>query len=152
MFRRPPKSTRTDTRCPYTTLFRSLDRDRPVPHTAKRISGARIVAEEDRAALGRKIVSREPILAHQHGIQRYGSYVADEPAEEPGDLRIGRLIVARGRFDRPSIAEPIDLDDIGHDPARSEEHPSEIQSLMRKSSDVVCLQRKKQNKQSIPNI
>src|SRR3546814_9996357 len=60
-----------------------LDRDRPFPHTAKRISGARIVAEEDRAALGRKIVSREPILAHQHGIQRYGSYVADEPAEEP---------------------------------------------------------------------
>src|SRR3546814_15989794 len=36
-----------------------LDRDRPFPHTAKRISGARIVAEEDRAALGRKIVSRE---------------------------------------------------------------------------------------------
>src|SRR3546814_12318847 len=25
MIRRPPKSTRTDTRCPYTTLFRSLD-------------------------------------------------------------------------------------------------------------------------------
>src|SRR3546814_14985573 len=25
MRRRPPRSTRTDTRCPYTTLFRSLD-------------------------------------------------------------------------------------------------------------------------------
>src|SRR3546814_4253349 len=110
MIRRPPTSTRTDTPFPNTTLVRSLvgrphdaghlDRDRPFPHTAKRISGARIVAEEDRAALGRKIVSREPILAHQHGIQRYGSYVADEPAEEPGGLRIGRLIVPRGRFDQ----------------------------------------------------
>src|SRR3546814_3524112 len=28
--RRPPRSTRTDTRCPYTTLFRSFDAFRPV--------------------------------------------------------------------------------------------------------------------------
>src|SRR3546814_17219682 len=32
MIRRPPRSTRTDTLFPYTTLFRSLDRSRP-PHT-----------------------------------------------------------------------------------------------------------------------
>src|SRR3546814_13661122 len=29
MIRRRPRSTRTDTRCPYTTLFRSRDDDRP---------------------------------------------------------------------------------------------------------------------------
>src|SRR3546814_1292871 len=28
MIRRPPRSTRTDTLCPYTTLFRSIDRPR----------------------------------------------------------------------------------------------------------------------------
>src|SRR3546814_8026690 len=115
MFRRPPKSTRTDTRCPYTTLFRSLDRDRPFPHTAKRISGARIVAEEDRAALGRKIVSREPLLPHQHGIQRYGSYVADEPADESVDFRTCTRLVQRGAFDPQRLAEPNALYDIRHD-------------------------------------
>src|SRR3546814_3938819 len=29
MIRRPPRSTRTDTLFPYTTLFRSIDRERP---------------------------------------------------------------------------------------------------------------------------
>src|SRR3546814_11458511 len=32
MIRRPPRSTRTDTLFPYTTLFRSLDRGVPFPH------------------------------------------------------------------------------------------------------------------------
>src|SRR3546814_17684659 len=36
MIRRPPRSTRTDTLFPYTTLFRSL---RYVPLTAKRVTG-----------------------------------------------------------------------------------------------------------------
>src|SRR3546814_18584436 len=31
MIRRPPRSTRTDTRFPYTTLFRSIPNDRPNP-------------------------------------------------------------------------------------------------------------------------
>src|SRR3546814_11670108 len=31
MIRRPPRSTRTDTLCPYTTLFRSETGDRPDP-------------------------------------------------------------------------------------------------------------------------
>src|SRR3546814_17499599 len=34
MIRRPPRSTRTDTLCPYTTLFRSHDAQRPGPHRA----------------------------------------------------------------------------------------------------------------------
>src|SRR3546814_13408977 len=32
MIRRPPRSTRTDTLFPYTTLFRSLPRQRPAAH------------------------------------------------------------------------------------------------------------------------
>src|SRR3546814_13212420 len=31
MIRRPPRSTRTDTRCPYTTLFRSRERQGAAP-------------------------------------------------------------------------------------------------------------------------
>src|SRR3546814_1039231 len=83
MIRRPPRSTRTDTRFPYTTLFRS------------RLQGS------------------------QH------------PAPEPD----------RERQDRPEphhryqVALPA--------PARSEEHTSELQSLMRISYAVFCLKKKK---------
>src|SRR3546814_3801844 len=36
MIRRPPRSTRTDTLFPYTTLFRSHDRARPWPASGRR--------------------------------------------------------------------------------------------------------------------
>src|SRR3546814_14928519 len=35
MIRRPPRSTRTGTLCPYTTLFRSLSGERPMPDDVK---------------------------------------------------------------------------------------------------------------------
>src|SRR3546814_18862935 len=38
MKRRPPRSTRNDTRCPYTTLFRSLLREKSVTKTAERLN------------------------------------------------------------------------------------------------------------------
>src|SRR3546814_5489677 len=44
MIRRPPRSTRTDTRCPYTTLFRSERIDR---HVAQRIEAAERDHSED---------------------------------------------------------------------------------------------------------
>src|SRR3546814_7110909 len=83
MTRRPRRATRTDTLCPYTTLFRSLERTVRRPHHAgdlnrhgpfadigERIGAARIVAEELAAALGREIIGFEPVLAHQHRIER----------------------------------------------------------------------------------
>src|SRR3546814_2112838 len=90
MIRRPPRSTRTDTLFPYTTLFRS------------------------------------PILRHH---RRCGP-------------RGGRSGVAVRGF----------LGDRGHPPLlsdwgrRSEEHTSELQSLMRISYAVFCLKKKKNNK------
>src|SRR3546814_6231978 len=39
-----------------------------------------------------------------------------------------------------------DAAEIGHQPARSEEHTSELQSLMRNSYAVFCLKKKKNNK------
>src|SRR3546814_15131202 len=41
MIRRPPRSTRTDTLFPYTTLFRSVDQDHPVALLAQRLAGLR---------------------------------------------------------------------------------------------------------------
>src|SRR3546814_4544572 len=84
MIRRPPRSTRTDTLFPYTTLFRSL----------------------------------APVLENGH------------PLVLVGDGDVGGVIGIH-------CAEERGL-------ARSEEHTSELQSLMRISYAVFCLKKKKQ--------
>src|SRR3546814_2348703 len=105
MIRRPPRSTRTDTLFPYTTLFRSL---RDNPHGL--VLGPREFGHF-RAAL------RTP-----------DSKVHIAPAE----------FVARTR----------DLL-AGAAPQRSEEHTSELQSLMRISYAVFCLKQKENIKHNI---
>src|SRR3546814_7178591 len=89
MIRRPPRSTRTDTRFPYTTLFRSH------------------VAEAGGAA------------KHQPG-----AFV------QVRRLHVGRTVLGYRRC----------RDLRGH--RRSEEHTSELQSLMRISYAVSCLKKK----------
>src|SRR3546814_1360675 len=104
MIRRPPRSTRTDTLFPYTTLFRSS------PHAF--------------ALLGAKEPPSQP---HQR---------ADRAGVE--DAEQGTLVRARRKDDRP---------DEAHQERRSEEHTSELQSLMRISYAVFCLKKKtNQNK------
>src|SRR3546814_1878198 len=104
MIRRPPRSTRTDTLFPYTTLFRSKPRDcRP----------------------------------------RNGS--AGKPTQKPRDLtgpirRGSGLFLARP----PSCAARCLLPRRNSGcKNRSEEHTSELQSLMRISYAVFCLKQKK---------
>src|SRR3546814_4122836 len=87
MIRRPPRSTRTDTLFPYTTLFRS-------PGTAQ----------------------------HQH---RAGDGIPDRPQIDVRDLAL------EGVGDAGIVGQ------------RSEEHTSELQSLMRISYAVFCLKKKK---------
>src|SRR3546814_10313579 len=99
MTRRPPRSTRTDTLFPYTTLFRSI-----AVHP--------LLADDDRAGDMRAEQPREALLRVQVG---------------DGD-KVTRLLLHHlmGR----QVAE------------RSEEHTSELQSLMRISYAVFCLQKK----------
>src|SRR3546814_4381029 len=97
MIRRPPRSTRTDTLFPYTTLFRS----RPVPAPCRRAGG---VLQQIRR--GRECDDRWPRRASS----------PDEAARSAGG----------GGPPRP----------------RSEEHTSELQSLMRISYAVFCLKKK----------
>src|SRR3546814_9103194 len=96
MIRRPPRSTRTDTLFPYTTLFRSL-----VPrHISRHI--------------------------RKEGQPRTNS---------------SKIMPASHQYLRKRWCE-----------ARSEEHTSELQSLMRISYAVFCLQKKKQkSRKSISN-
>src|SRR3546814_9196021 len=101
--RRPPRSTRTDTLFPYTTLFRS---EREVG-----------IEKADDAA----------VLAH-------------DTAEEQLRLALQRL---------PQVA--VEVRRIGSRVPRSEEHTSELQSLMRSSYAVFCSKKKKHIKEQSTN-
>src|SRR3546814_5047025 len=108
--RRPPRSTRTDTLFPYTTLFR--------PQAVRRAD-----PRLDRAASAEAEVLVTPRPA-QGGALR--------PDERRGD-RAGVLAASLGIDERRFAL-------------RSEEHTSELQSLMRISYAVFCLKKKKPNK------
>src|SRR3546814_1356154 len=102
MIRRPPRSTRTDTLFPYTTLFRSgvffyLGQEGRL-NAVTRQCGEFVVAKVQGAGAGHVVV-------------------------EHVSAKVGRVI------------------------GRSEEHTSELQSLMRISYAVFCLKKKKNHKQ-----
>src|SRR3546814_3076725 len=96
MIRRPPRSTRTDTLFPYTTLFRSVDR---------------------RSCLAEKLPAWHGVA--DAGVRRFTAFCSAR-----------RRTGGHGR--RPG--------------ARSEEHTSELQSLMRISYAVFCLKKKTTSK------
>src|SRR3546814_3457160 len=106
MRRRPPRSTRTDTLFPYTTLFRS----------AGELGQDRGIDDED--------VELAPALRDGRG--------------EAGDP------VGLDEIDRRDRRRTASLEDLFLD-ARSEEHTSELQSLMRISYAVFCLKKKTQH-------
>src|SRR3546814_8404608 len=108
MILRPPRSTRTDTLFPYTTLFRSRvtwqRRHRREEEAIRERSGA------DAATLGR------PTFA--------GPRLQRQPLVDESVLRALESAAGSG-------------------PRRSEEHTSELQSLMRISYAVFCLNKNK---------
>src|SRR3546814_9392935 len=109
MIRRPPRSTRTDTLFPYTTLFRSPIVWHRVPAAAERRTWA----------------------------------VRAPAASSPGPPR-QRLLLRRGFPCRPP--PPPGPRSAPRKRGRSEEHTSELQSLMRISYAVFCLNKKKRIK------
>src|SRR3546814_8757346 len=112
MIRRPPRSTRTDTLFPYTTLFRS--------DGLARVAEEPVVADADLGVLQ---------ICHRETEAGTHVAVAVQRAERAGHGRIAFEIRKRHRH-----AEV---------PGRSEEHTSELQSLMRISYAVFCLKNKK---------
>src|SRR3546814_14832024 len=95
MIRRPPRSTRTDTLFPYTTLFRSPD-----------------------DSLGQVLASAVRVLAAKAQAGQ-----APKPFGRNSGVTVTDVAIACT--------------------ARSEEHTSELQSLMRISYAVFCLKKKK---------
>src|SRR3546814_4962367 len=108
MVRRPPRSTRTDTLFPYTTLFRSQAGD------------ARMEDKEN---------VEDGADGHPAPRERLTGAV----------LRCARLLVV---VRHPETYHRID-DQENDEDKRSEEHTSELQSLMRISYAVFCLKKKR---------
>src|SRR3546814_10557730 len=122
MIRRPPRSTRTDTLFPYTTLFRS----------------ARVPLDE-LGTFREELIRKEadqllPVFPCQVGPPKRAS---------PDEVRV---VLPHD----PSHPEVVRRDRavgvLAHDDERSEEHTSELQSLMRISYAVFCLKKKKKQK------
>src|SRR3546814_7242792 len=114
MYRRPPRSTRTATLFPDTTLFRShRDRGGSAPRHPDVVRGS---------------VPRDPRVPR-----------AARPPDA-GAHRGPHAGFARRARVREHAADPR---------ARSEEHTSELQSLMRISYAVFCLKKKKQTHNNI---
>src|SRR3546814_3727265 len=102
MIRRPPRSTRTDTLFPYTTLFRAVG------------------VQAERAVFGVDLAFIDA-LDRVLGFQAMADQVLDRADLQP--------VLAGEHFQ-----------------LRSEEHTSELQSLMRISYAVFCLKKKNTNK------
>src|SRR3546814_6014175 len=105
MIRRPPRSTRTATLFPYTTLFLSIELD-IARHQELGVDGL----ESRLGQVLRNLISNAVSFSPPRGLIRL------DAARDGDDVRV-----------------------------RSEEHTSELQSLMRISYAVFCL--KKKNKQ-----
>src|SRR3546814_3401986 len=101
MIRRPPRSTRTDTLFPYTTLFRSI----------------------------RNPATQEPESV-DWSQARYDNYAV---------LAVDVVPAPPGRRTTMTLRA---ITDLGVEIDRSEEHTSELQSLMRISYAVFCLKKK----------
>src|SRR3546814_3929812 len=111
MIRRPPRSTRTDTLFPYTTLCRSI------PAAARSRTDNRQFltrAEADLSLFDGRFNQTFGVGYVYHRRRSIGPDIGATPAE-------------------PSLFR------------RSEEHTSELQSLMRISYAVFCLEKKKKN-------
>src|SRR3546814_1509791 len=110
MIRRPPRSTRTDTLVPYTTLFLSISTGNGLPGPVDGINS----------------------LAMAAGV------VPGAVLEGITNMCTAAL---QGRFGQLGIPATFSFRPEGTH--RSEEHTSELQSLMRISYAVFCLKKKK---------
>src|SRR3546814_9507299 len=125
MRRRPPRSTPTYPLFPYTTLFRSVGINQHRHITVLRLVGP----TEWRDGAG---VDRRP---HRRIVDRAGDML---------DQQEGGHDLEHRHFDFLTAAAALTVEQ-----RRSEEHTSELQSLMRISYAVFCLKKKKKKKTQI---
>src|SRR3546814_5612555 len=136
MIRLPPESTRTDTLFPYTPLFRSHDRLpgprdpdgghvlRPrYPGVLRLLRGRADPDVPDHRGVGRSATG----LCRLQVLPLYDGRLGADDDRHPGDVLAGR-----------DHRHP-DADGVRFRGRRSEEHTSELQSLLRISYVIFCL-------------
>src|SRR3546814_7616094 len=117
MKRRPPRSTRTDTLFPYTTLFRS-----------------------DETGLADPQVATFNVALQAQARHRFDRFRRQRRTSEGAGNRVfGTVLQGCGQ-------RQAGIGIQSSERVRSEEHTSELQSLMRISYAVFCLKKKKNNK------
>src|SRR3546814_10818661 len=131
MIRRPPRSTRTDTLFPYTTLFRS-----------QKLTTFDFL---DTRAEGAEPMNVE-ILAHPELKSALNRLIDLARADTGQSARVTNFLLAwwdGDQWGKFPLTDLFGVDrDVAADMARSEEHTSELQSLMRNSYAVFCLKKK----------
>src|SRR3546814_1529706 len=110
MIRRPPRSTRTDTLFPYTTLFRSGI------ESMSRVPMFSATSLALKAGLGHPM---SPRMSARYGVTEFSQF-------KGAQMIADKYVLTR---------------------ERSEEHTSELQSLMRISYAVFCLKKKNKKQQ-----
>src|SRR3546814_2111462 len=125
MIRRPPRSTRTDTLFPYTTLFRSAVGRRDIALRHEHLGHALAVIDVHLAAEGFDV---ECLLGIWGRVGFHRRAIGDAASRRKS-----------ARFPPRSSRAPPRR-------ARSEEHTSELKSLMRRPYAVLCLEKTKKTR------
>src|SRR3546814_5657141 len=127
MLRRPPRSTRTDTLFPYTTLFRSTFEKSGTGSWT--LTGTTSAVTPWTISGGTLVISQDATLGDASGDLTFDEGTLQNTA---GFTTTRDVVLAAGGG---AFRTGADL--------RSEEHTSELQSLMRISYDVFCLKKNK---------
>src|SRR3546814_3859961 len=142
MIRRPPRSTRTDTLFPYTTLFRSLARGEGYNRAAAMQRKFGLLEDVPFDDGGRFFIS--PFLKKLCSIDDIVFINGSGDYFELWNPQV--LLATDGVYDALKLAAEFALEEWEKNPKnpkrRSEEHTSELQSLMRTSYAVFCLKKK----------
>src|SRR3546814_5536653 len=120
MLRRPPRSTRTDTLFPYTTLFRS--------------GVGLLVLQPQHEALHAAVAHRQ-----------VGGEIADQAPQREQQRLVAFDLVAEFDAGIEVVRRRVAGQRVVDVAVRSEEHTSELQSLMRISYAVFCLTNRNNN-------
>src|SRR3546814_5280288 len=130
MIRRPPRSTRTDTLFPYTALFRSPMNNRRLPAVSSVMMPLAYPRGSVQSGGCKNFIVYFPIKIESPGMPHDMLRSLNQPIRKPLAARISHHDCVRSA-NRCNL--PVSV--------RSEEHTSELQSLMRISYAVFCLKK-----------
>src|SRR3546814_3542566 len=138
MILRTPRATRTDTLFPYTTLFRSCLLS-CAPEGENLVFPSRLPLHENADVIGEWSLA---LVKFHMSLHAEGTVLIIDESDTAQPAVVPAFFDANFDFGLSGYVHPDDT-------VRSEEHTSELQSLMRISYAVFCLNKKKNKKTNI---